>query len=374
MGSMPMRKILPVVCLVAAAILISTQPGCGRRSHSEGSNGDEAVVVPVEIERATLGDIATYFTGTATLEAEEETEVVAKVGGVVKTILAEEGDFVGAEQVLARLDDEKLTVQLEQATANLRKTEHEYDRNRELFDNKLISDQDFQSAKYEYEHQKAAYDLSKLDLEYTAIRSPISGLVAERLIKVGNMVLPNQPVFRVTGWNPLLAVLHVPERQISKLSVGQVASLHVDALQGEEFTGRVERISPVVDPSTGTVKVTIEVRDKSRTLKPGMFARIHIIHDVHLNTVLVSKDAVITEDRESSVFVVRDSTAYRQIVETGYVNSTHIEILNGLTEGDTVVTTGKGSLKDSTRVEPVSEGPGGGAATDSASIADVESP
>jgi membrane fusion protein (multidrug efflux system) len=374
MGSMPMRKILPVVCLVAAAAFISSQPGCGRGSHSENGGDGEVVVVPVEIDKAVTGDIATYFTGTATLEAEEETEVVAKVGGVVKTILVEEGDFVGPGQVLARLDDEKLAVQMEQATASLRRLEHEYERNKELFESKLISDQEFQSAKYEYEHQKASYDLSKLDLEYTAIRSPISGLVAERMIKVGNMVLANDPVFRVTGWNPLLAVLHVPERQISKLCVGQVAQLRVDALEGEEFEGGVERISPVVDPSTGTVKVTVEVRDPSRTLKPGMFARIHIVHDVHENTVLVSKDAVITEDRESSVFVVRDSTAYKQVVETGYVNSSHVEILDGLAEGDTVVTTGKGNLKDSTRVELVVKGPAALEATDSLSTAEGDGP
>ena len=364
-----MRKILPVVCLVAAAAFVATQSGCGRGSHSENGGDDGVVAVPVEITEVVTGDIATYFTGTATLEAEEETEVVAKVGGVVKTIFVEEGDFVGSGQVLARLDDEKIAVQMEQATANLRKLEHEYERNRELFESKLISDQEFQSAKYEYEHQKASYDLSKLDLEYTAIRSPISGLVAERMIKVGNMVLANQPVFRVTGGNPLLAVLHVPERQIGKLSVGQVAGLRVDALRGEEFEGHVERISPVVDPSTGTVKVTVEVRDPSRTLKPGMFARIHIIHDVHTNTVLVSKDAVITEDRESSVYVVRDSTAYKQIVETGYVNSSHIEIVDGLAEGDTVVTTGKGNLKDSTRVDLVLKRPAGAQAADSSETA-----
>jgi membrane fusion protein (multidrug efflux system) len=153
-------------------------------------------------------------------------------------------------------------------------------------------------------------------------------------------------------------VLHVPERQLGKLRVGHAASLEVDALEGEDFEGRIDRISPVVDPATGTVKVTIEVRDRTRRLKPGMFARVNIVHDVHAGAMLVPKDAIIAEDRESCVFVVRDSTAYRQTVETGYVNSSHIEVLSGVDEGDTVVTIGKGSLKDSTRVEMVSGEPG----------------
>jgi membrane fusion protein (multidrug efflux system) len=84
-----------------------------------------------------------------------------------------------------------------------------------------------------------------------------------------------------------------------------------------------------------------------------MFALVDIVQDVHTGAVLVPQDAIITEDRETSVFVVRDSLAVRRLVETGFVNSTHIEVLSGIAEGDTVVTTGKGSLKDSTRVEAV---------------------
>lgn len=328
--------------------------GCGKKANSKtkGKNGDK-LVVPVEIAAITSGDIAAYFTGTATIGAEEETGVVAKVGGVVKEILVEEGQYVKEGAVLAKLDDEKISVQLAQARASLDKLQSAYERNVNLHDQKLISTEAFQQSKYEYEQQKAAYDLAELDLKYTSIRTPISGVVSERLIKIGNMVLPNQSVFRVAGLDPLIAVLHVPERQLGKLRVGLAAQLTVDACATEPFTGRIKRISPVIDPATGTVKVTVEVRDPSRRLKPGMFARINIIHDVHANVLKVPKDAIISEDRESAVFVVRDSVAYRQLVETGYVNTTDIEVLTGLKAGDTVVTTGKSSLKDSTKVQIV---------------------
>ena len=339
------------VCLGLLAAVISIYIGCGRGAHSENGDDEDQVAVPVEVAAVILGDISSYFTGTATLEAEKETEVVAKVGGVVTRIYVEEGDYIKRGQALAKLDDEKLSVQMEQATANLKKLETEYQRSVELYDERLISDQDFQSAKFRYESQKATYDLQKLDLEYTSIRSPISGVVAERMIKVGNMVVTNQPVFQVTDLEPLLAVLHVPERLVGELKVGQVSKLTVDALAEETFAGQVERISPVVDPSTGTIKVTVTVYDASRQLKPGMFARINIVNDVHMGTVLAPRDAIIEEDKETSVFVVRDSTVFKQDIETGYVNSIYIEVVSGLTPGDTVVTLGKGSLKDSARVE-----------------------
>ncbi len=347
-------KRLQLLLLSALFLSLFVYLGCGNDSHSNPNNKkDEEIVVPVEIAAITIGDIAAYFTGTATIEAEDETEVVAKVGGVVEKILVEEGDYVKAGDVIAKLDDEKIAVQLEQARANLQKLKSAYDRYKDLHEKQLVSTEVFQQSRYEYEHQQAVYDLAKLDLDYTSIRTPISGVVAERLVKVGNMIIPNQAVYRVTSRDPLIAVLHVPERQLPRLRVGQKAMLHVDALGRQEFEGRIDRISPIVDPGTGTVKVTVEVHDKTRQLRPGMFARLKIIYNVHSGVLMAPKDAILAEDRESAVFVVRDSVAYRQFIEIGYENSTHVEILVGLTPGDTVVTTGKGSLKDSTRVDIV---------------------
>jgi len=350
-----MKHLYTIFALLAILGMAFIYYGCSSGSDTNAqTNDDSDMSIPVEVSTVQNGDIAAYFTGTATLEAEEETEVVAKVGGTVEKILVEESDHVVVNQILSRLDDEKLAVQLQQARANLQKLENEYQRSEKLYKKNLINAEEFQGAKYEYEHQKAVFDLAKLNLQYTSIRAPISGVIAERFIKGGNMVLTNQRTFRITGLNPLLAVLHVPERQIGKLRKGHSANLKVDAIPEGVFKGHIERISPVVDPATGTGKVTVEVKDPSGRLKPGMFARVHIIHNVHTNTLLVLKDAIMAEDKESSVFVVRDSMAFRQVIQTGYINTTHIEVLKGLTLGDVVVTTGKGSLKDSTKVELVS--------------------
>ncbi len=348
-------KMLKTMAIMMLAAMIAFSAGCSRRGNAR-NNGkkDEKVAVPVEVAAIESGDIAAYFTGTATIAAEEETDVVAKVGGVVQELLAEEGRYVKEGDVLAKLDDEKIAVQLAQAQATLSKLKSTYERNINLHEQKLISTEVFQQSKYDYEQAKATYDLAELDYKYASIRTPISGVVAERLIKVGNMVLPNQPVFRVAGLNPLIAILHIPERQLGKLRVGQPTQMIIDAMASATVEGRIKRISPVVDPATGTIKVTIEARDPSGRLRPGMFARVQIIYDVHANIMKAPKDAIVTEDRQNIVFVVRDSMAFRLPIETGYINTTHIEVLSGLKVGDTVVTTGKSSLKDSTKVQIVS--------------------
>ncbi len=350
-----MNRFIGLIFILIALGIASITGSCGGDGHSEPSKEDDKLVVPVEVDMVSIGDIAAYFTGTATIEAEEETEVVAKVSGTVEKIMVEEGEYVKAGHILAKLDDEMISVQLEQADVILRKLENNFERNKDLHNKKLISTEVFQQTKYEYEQQKAAYDMARLNLDYTEIRTPISGVVSSRQIKKGNMVLQNQATFVVSGFDPLIAVLHVPERQLAKLKPGLQAKLSVDAIEKREIDGHIERISPVVDPETGTVKITVETRDPMGRLRPGMFARIKIIYDVHADALKIPKDAIISEDRESAVFVVQDSVAYRRNITLGYINTTHVEVLEGLESEDVIVTTGKGSLKDSTKVEIVKQ-------------------
>ncbi|MBT8399080.1 MAG: efflux RND transporter periplasmic adaptor subunit [Rhodothermia bacterium] len=334
-----------------------SQVGCGNDARSMDSEGEDEdkTAVPVEVSTVIRGDISAHLVGTATLEAEDEATVVAKSGGIVAQLFVEEGGYVRIGQKLAQLEDDRLSLELERAEASLQKLQREYARNEELHEKQLVSTEEYERVRSEYEAQKAARDLAQLSLQHTTVVAPISGVVSERMIKVGNMVQAFEPTFRITDFDPLLAVMHVPERELQKLKVGQRASVRVDAFPDEQFTGRILRISPVLDPATGTFKVTVEVRDRSRRLKPGMFTRIRIVHDTHTGTLLVPKVAVVAEDMASSVFVVRDSMSFRQEVVTGYEDDKYVEVSEGIEEGATVITTGQTNLKDSSLVEIISE-------------------
>ncbi len=333
--------------------LSNTSCSSDAQSKSPEEEEDERPAVPVEAATVETGEIAAFYTGTASLEAEEEALVVAKTGGIAIEILAEEGQYVEEGQALVKLDDERLTLELSRAEAALAKLRQDYERNEELFQKSLISAVEYERVKSDYETQKAARDLAQLEVTYTTVRAPFSGIVSERLIKKGNMVATHAPTFRLTDFDPLLAVMHVPERELNKLRKGQRAELRLDALYGEVFTGAIKRISPIVDPTTGTFKVTIEVRNRSRQLKPGMFGRIRIVYDTRTDVLLVPKEAILAEDDESAVYVVRDSMAYRQVVETGYSNDEHMEIISGIDAGDIIITTGQNSLRDSSKVEVI---------------------
>ena len=311
----------------------------------------EEIAIPVEVSPTSRGEITAFYPATTTLESEDEATVVAKVGGVVEKYYVEEGDEVKAGQPLVQLETDRLKLELDRTNANLRKLKNDLERNEAIYKKNLVSSEAFEKLKFDYESQLASYELAKLELEFAQVKAPIDGVISKRHVKVGNMITVNQAVYQITDFDPLHAVIYVPEKELYKLRVNQKAMVQVDANSETYYQGFVKRISPVVDADSGTFKVTVEVNDPEKQLKPGMFGRLQIIYDMHDNALLVDKRAIISEDDNTWVFVVNDNRASKKMVKTGFINNRHIEILEGLSDGDKVVTTGQNSLKDDSLVE-----------------------
>ncbi len=349
---MSLNQLVPAV--LACALILGA---CAQEEspESEAAEEEEVVAVPVEVELPVRGDIYAVYSGTAPIEAFAEADVIAKVAGEVREILVEEGDDVRKGQVLARLDGDRLRLELNQSEANLRKLQRDYERNVDLKEKNLISSGDFDKIRYEMEALEASYNLARLELDYTQIRAPIDGVVSNRYVRIGNTVSVNDPVFEVTSLDPLVAYLHVPEREYRNIRQGQIVGIDIDALSGQRVVATVTRVSPIVDPDTGTFKITIEISDEQRRIKPGMFGRISIVYDQHVNVLQVPRSAVLEDDTETSVFVVEEDKAIRRPVVTGYSNSGMIEIAEGLTDGDRVITVGQIGLKNEALVTVINE-------------------
>jgi membrane fusion protein (multidrug efflux system) len=316
---------------------------------------EEIIAIPVETATVRNGDVAAFYSGTTTIEADEQAVVVSQITGVVLEIKAEEGEFVKAGQLLVRVEPDRYRLEVERNQAALKRLETDYQRKKELFDRKLVSAEDFERVSAEFDAQKAQVALARLDLKYTDIKAPISGFVSERKVRVGNLVELHQPVYTITSYDPLLAVLHVPERELGVLRLGLEVTIRLDAFPQQEFKGAVIRISPVIDPATGTFRVTTEVRDPNQHVKPGLFGRVDIMHDMRTDVPLVPRSAAIKEDEQTYVFVVgEDQNVSRRSIRTGYERNGSIEVIEGLVDGETVVTAGKSSLSDGSKVEVVS--------------------
>lgn len=326
----------------ACVLLLSA---CQQGHEAETEEEEETPPIPVETSTPVRGDVLAIYSSTAPIEAFAEADVIAKVEGEIREVLAEEGDDVVAGQVIARLDGDRLRLELNESRAHLRKMQKDYERNRDLREKGLLSEGDFEKLQFDLEALQASYNLASLELDYTQIKAPIDGVVSERYIKIGNTIKVGDPLYRVTGLDPLVAYLHIPEREYRQISKGQPVAIDIDALADQRILAAVTRVSPIVDAATGTFKITIEIRDPGRRIKPGMFGRMSIVYDRHENVLQVPRSALAEDLGSESVFVVEDGKAVRRTVSTGYSNNGLVEIVDGLAETDNVITVGQAGLK-----------------------------
>ena len=333
-----------LAAFVCVLLLSACQQGAENGNDTDAEE-EEVAPVPVETRKPVRGDVYAIYSGTAPIEAFAEADVIAKVDGEIREVLVEEGDDVTEGQVLARLDGDRLRLELNESRARLRKMERDFERNEDLREKGLLSEGDFEKLKYDLEALRASYNLASLELDYTQIRAPINGVISERYIKRGNTIEVGESLYRVTSFDPLVAYLHVPEREYRQISAGQPVGLEVDALNGPPIIASVTRVSPIVDPLTGTFKITIEIRDEQRRIKPGMFARIGVVYDTRVNALQVPRSSIVEDLGETSVFVVEDGIAVRRVVETGFSNRGMVEIVNGLNDEDDVITVGQVGLQ-----------------------------
>lgn len=344
--------------LIVLALSLALLAGCGRGTPgaseavaAPGKPKQEETRVPVEAALARRETVTASFQGTASLEADAQAQVVTKTAGVILKINVEEGDVVRKGDVLAVLDSDRQRLNLQQIRATLNKLENDFRRQSELFERKLIGQDLFDRARFDLEQQKAAYASAELELSYTQILAPISGVVSRRLVKLGNLIQLNQPLFEIDNYDPLLAVLAVPEREMQRIAAGQAVQMLIDARPGEVFVGKVLRVSPSVDAGSGTFRVTAAFRDPK--LRPGMFGRLNVVYETRDDALVIPREALLGEGADAAVFVVEDDVARRVPVTLGHIGNGRAEILAGLTDEARVVTLGQAAVRDGVKVQVI---------------------
>jgi membrane fusion protein (multidrug efflux system) len=356
----PTRWLAAALLLAAAAGLVA----CGQANGDSKEEGKEEVpAVPVEVASTQRAEMAALYSGTAPIEADRRALVMPKVSGEIRAVLADEGQRVKAGQTLARLDGDQLRLEVALNEATMRKLERDYNRNMELQQKGLVSATAIDNLKYELEAAKASWELARLQLSYTEIRSPIAGTVTQRLdlVKVGNTVTPvggviesaDSSLFVVEDLDTLILRVNVPERELSKLSVGQPAELSFDAVPGRTFQGEIALISPSIDPATATFGVRIRVAETGGLLRPGMFARVAIVYERKLDALQIPRTALLDTDGQAKVFVVTGGKAVERAVKLGLSNGAWIEVTEGLADGEQVVVVGQGAVKPGAAVRVV---------------------
>lgn len=335
--------------LALAAVMTASLSACGV-GEAKTAEVAAATPLPVEVAAPLMADIFATYQSTTTISSDAEAPVLARVSGEVIEILVEEGDDVEEGQLLARLDGERLRLQMVEAKANLEKTRKAYERYVQLHERGLVSASTFEGLKFDMDALKATYELKRLSYNYTKIRAPISGVVSSRNIKLGQHVMAGAAAFKITNTTRLVAYLSIPQTELSKISAGDTAKLRVDAMPEIEFSAVIARISPTIDPRNGTFRATASIENEDGELAPGMFGRFNIAYEKHADALLIPAAALIEEDSETVVYVVSDGLASRRAIEVGIRSGGMVEVLGGLDANEQIVVTGQNGLRDGAKV------------------------
>lgn len=304
------------------------------------------------------------YSTSATLRAEKRAIVSSRTRGVLEELLVEEGESVASGQVIAVLENDEQELAVARFEAIVEIKSREFERQKELNGQKIVSDNDVEVVRREVREASNDLAVAKLSLERTGIKAPFDGIVLVRYIDIGATVADGTQIYDVADVDPLYADVRVPERHVARLTDGQEAWLRSDELQ-EVVAARIERLAPLVDPATGTVKVTVAV-DREVKLRPGAFVEVEIVTDVHEDVLVAPRSALVAEGRRWLVYRVADGGNQVQAVEIvlGYEGGDQVEIAGSvgeheLAEGDQLVVLGASALSDGAPIL-ILEGPPAG--------------
>ena len=318
---------------------------------------EEIEAVPVEIAHTHIGEISSYLLFNSTIETEAAVEIYPQISGMVERVAVEEGDRVEVGDTLLHIEDDQLRIADREARVNLDYQQTSYQRTEEMFKRKLISDQEFETKKYELAQARLRCERAQLELEHAAILAPFSGMITGRNVQVGARVGSGSKLYDLIKLDDMIARVFVPGQYLTAIRNQQRASITSEFLPDKYFKGWVKRISPVVDPRSGTFKVTVGLRDRFEYLRPGLSVSVQIITDTHQEAVLIPKQAVVYDGGDKYVFAVRDTIAEKVQLVQGFENADFIEALADVDPGTPIIIVGQNGLKDQARVRVINDQP-----------------
>lgn len=369
--------------------------GANPKQSAQKKNNPEEEPVPVELTVARQGPVSSYLTSTANLRALRDVVLTTQSDGLVKQVLVEEGDFVEEGQRLCLLDEgefliklklteqklaqaglqlEKARIREQKAEVQIGNTRTELTRQEKAFADRLVTQQQVAELRYrldELEHDErvaasevrefthrveeleAEIEQVNLEISRTRIVAPFSGRITQRTVELGQTVRNLDSLFRLGAFSPLYADVHLSELEANRVHPGQKATVSPGSSEIQSVQGQVVRISPIVNDSTGTVKVTVELTPSDKAFKPGAFVRVGIETDSRTNVVLVPKRALLEKDSESFLFVAIEGIARRREITLGYETESEVEVREGVSVGENVIVAGQGNLRDGDKIREV---------------------
>jgi RND family efflux transporter MFP subunit len=348
---------LKAVAASALAISLILAAGCSSKKEASQAPADAPAAsqrVSVAVATPKLKSVEGLLSLNGTIRSENVLTVVAETSGKVVRVNTRTGAHVSKGDVLVQIDDELKQAAFATAQAALDKSKADWIRAQELYNQKVIPDADFAAAKLASASADSQFKAARRDLENARVRSPISGVVADRMVNEGAFLAPGTPVAQIVDTDDFKLVVNVGERDVMKIKTGMQVKIEADAYSGEQFTGTVSAVSPKGDAS---LSFPVEIKIKPTAKRPlydGMSARVGINLGKR-SIVAIPRASLVGSFQKPQVYVVSGGVARLADIAVGGEYGTDIELLSGLSNDDEVVVNGQNNLADGMAVDVVGD-------------------
>ena len=345
-------KTLLIGLLILIVILVIFLPKLisGDDNQTIQNTGRASMEFPVSAHIVTYEKLSNNVYTTGSILANEEVEIRSEVSGKIVKILFNEGGYVKKGDLLVKINDADLQAQLRKAESKVKLVEDREARQKQLAQNQMISQEDYESTLNDLEASKAEYDLIKAQIDKTEIRAPFSGVIGLREVSEGSFVTTTTAIARLQNLLNLKVDFAIPQKYASLVKIGDEI---VFRLSGSDYkySAKIYAIEPKIDPSTRTLKLRAICQSNYKNLFPGAFANVEVNLKETEQAILIPTVAVVPELKGQSVYLFKSGMVSTQMVELGLREEKRVQIISGLAEGDTVITSGILQIRPGAKVK-----------------------
>lgn len=322
--------------------------GCSNEPHEKSDNGREDEPVQIEIMTVEVVKVADQVEIVATVQAAKNAVISSRISGNINDIFVSPGSRVEKGQKLLQLSADEISAQLQQARAQLNQATRNLKREQTLLAQNAATPEAVKSLQDTLRIAQANYKEVETMLSYTTVAAPFNGIITRKLVDVGDLATPGKPLVHIEVENNLQVLADVPETLANNLSLGMTMGISIPAAQ-IQLQGTVEEIAPIADPRTRTVPIKLDI-DEKPALRSGQFARV-TLPATTVEAILIPPEGISAFGQMNRVYIALDGRARLRLVRTGKLYDGGVEVLSGLSPGDSLIVHNDGNLKDNQNVK-----------------------
>ncbi len=362
-------------------VLILSCFNCGSQQDESRTESERAI--PVKVQTVNTGSIKNTLEYMGNIEAINKVMVFAPIPNRITTLKKDVNDYVEQGDLLAVIENKKIKQGLLQAEAALESAKAQYEnmlteweRIQKLYNENAVSKSQYDAVKAQKQGAESALKQAQAGLQTareqyqdTFIKAPIPGVIASRNYDLGDQTSPQRPVFTLVNMDRVKVIINIIEKHVGIVKAGQPCLIQVESYPEETFKGHLVKVYPILNPMTRTIRAEINIFNTDNLkLKPGMYATVNIITEVHNDVITIPKHAVIERTRmeylqgeisntqlkiDQYVFIVQDDRTRQRKIEAGITTVDRVEVLSGLKAGEKLITVGQYDVSDSSQVKIV---------------------